>query len=77
MILYTGIRAISGLQFKGYPGKNRNHGVSALSRDNNSGSKSTRRYLRYVAAYVFSFRFYRVGIHCKTLYVNRRNLVGP
>ena len=29
MILYTGIRAISGLQFKGYPGKNRNHGVSS------------------------------------------------
>jgi len=55
MILYTGIRAISGLQFKGYPGKNRNHGVSALSRDNNSGSKSTRRYLRYVAALCIFF----------------------
>ena len=31
MILYTGIRAISGLQFKGYPGKNRNHGVSEIT----------------------------------------------
>ena len=70
MILYTGIRAISGLQFKGYPGKNRNHGVSALSRDNNSGSKSTRRYLRYVAALCIFFPL--LGIHCKTLYVNRR-----
>ena len=31
MILYTGILAMSGLQFKAYLGKNRNHGVSEIT----------------------------------------------
>ena len=60
MILYTGIRAISGLQFKGYPGKNRNHGVSALSRDNNTAVVVARVPVGTYGMsqrYVFSFRF--------------------
>ena len=51
MILYTGIRAISGLQFKGYPGKNRNHGVSEITIVvARVGTKS--RYLRYKSSLI-------------------------